>query len=287
MVVGYKRKAARRKYASRKRTRPMARRFRSTTGRKRTASRTVYSKRKRRKRSQALLAGIRKQPFIQDQVTFGGNQAVRRHKYVTSYEQAILTYGSADTRSYRANGIFDPTVAVGGHQPYGYDQMIVFFGNYQVLASKIRVREVIVDTISGVSPNIYIYKTLLQNDGPVEPNYGIDDVRLIEQGLLNLPVTNGGAFAGTKGDKARGWIVTNSYNAKSLKRYSKDHDKKDYTLKASTDPTGGGEPSVLFHIRASNSLDAGLTTADTRKMTLLVEIEYVVLWSGKITQSRS
>lgn len=35
-------------------------------------------------------------------------------------------------RSFRLNSIFDPDVAVGGHQPYGFDQMAAFYNKYLV-----------------------------------------------------------------------------------------------------------------------------------------------------------
>jgi len=40
---------------------------------------------------------------------------------------------------YSANGMFDPTTAVGGHQPLGFDQYAVIYDHYVVLGSKIHV----------------------------------------------------------------------------------------------------------------------------------------------------
>jgi hypothetical protein len=37
----------------------------------------------------------------------------------------------------RANGVYDPVVAVGGHQPLGYDQWSTFYNNWVVLACDI------------------------------------------------------------------------------------------------------------------------------------------------------
>lgn len=40
---------------------------------------------------------------------------------------------------FKANGLYDPDVAVGGHQPYGFDQLMNVYNNYTVLGSKITV----------------------------------------------------------------------------------------------------------------------------------------------------
>ena len=47
--------------------------------------------------------------------------------------------GTAGHISLRANGLFDPYVPVGGHQPYSFDQYMEFYNRYTVLGSKITV----------------------------------------------------------------------------------------------------------------------------------------------------
>lgn len=256
-------------------------------GRKRKAK-TGYKKYKMRRKPKALLMSIRKQPYIQDQVTFGGNHAVRRHKYVSTFEVAALLTGTEFTSNWAANGIFKPDIGGIGHQPYGHDEMAVFFDHYRVLRSKIRIREVVVATDSAPSPQIYVYKKLFQNAGPVKPTFiGRTDAVLLEEGLINLPVKNGGAFAGSKGQKVDGFVLSSNFNTKSLARYSRDHNKQDYTIAVGTNPNGTTEPSVQFHIRISNKIDSLLILATSRKITMLVELEYEVLWSGKKVQGQS
>lgn len=41
--------------------------------------------------------------------------------------------------SFIANGLYDPTVALGGHQPRGFDQYMAIYDNYTVVGSKINV----------------------------------------------------------------------------------------------------------------------------------------------------
>jgi len=45
--------------------------------------------------------------------------------------------GGSVSAIFRANGLFDPEVALGGHQPHGYDQLVAIFNSYQVISSSI------------------------------------------------------------------------------------------------------------------------------------------------------
>lgn len=44
----------------------------------------------------------------------------------------FIAYGD-----YCANGLYDPRLAIGGHQPYGFDQVMVNYDHYQVIGAKI------------------------------------------------------------------------------------------------------------------------------------------------------
>lgn len=49
------------------------------------------------------------------------------------------TAGALAYAYYRANGLYDPTIAVGGHQPYGFDQWCAMYRKYCVHRSGIVV----------------------------------------------------------------------------------------------------------------------------------------------------
>lgn len=44
-----------------------------------------------------------------------------------------------DSAIYRGNGMYDPTFAIGGHQPSGFDEYSVIYSKYLVVGSSIRV----------------------------------------------------------------------------------------------------------------------------------------------------
>jgi len=54
----------------------------------------------------------------------------------------VTTPGLVATANFRANGLFDPRVATGGHQPYGYDQLAAMYVKWCVLGAKVTVQGV-------------------------------------------------------------------------------------------------------------------------------------------------
>ncbi|MBV6343541.1 hypothetical protein [Candidatus Magnetobacterium casense] len=66
------------------------------------------------------------------------------------------TLGAATSTLFLANGLYDPTVSSGGHQPHGYDYLSQIYDNWQVLSSTIEVAlfSKIVSTVqvSGTGP---------------------------------------------------------------------------------------------------------------------------------------
>lgn len=56
--------------------------------------------------------------------------------------------------SIRANGMFDPEVAVGGHQPMGFDQWMTVYDHFTVTESVISVRPLLRSATSGI-PGVY------------------------------------------------------------------------------------------------------------------------------------
>jgi len=57
-----------------------------------------------------------------------------KHEFVSSIPAATLYEWT-----YRANGMYDPEVAVGGHQPLGFDELMTQYKNFCVLGASIDV----------------------------------------------------------------------------------------------------------------------------------------------------
>lgn len=54
--------------------------------------------------------------------------------YCTQLQMDPASGGSTST-VFNANGMYDPEVALGGHQPHGFNELTTLFANYQVLSS--------------------------------------------------------------------------------------------------------------------------------------------------------
>ena len=99
------------------------------------------SKAKRR----ATLNAFRRRPYVALSQPFRfpmyyADQPPRkfaRLKYTTIQTTASFTAGNIVVYEYRANGMYDPEVALGGHQPYGFDQLMAQYNNFTVLSSTI------------------------------------------------------------------------------------------------------------------------------------------------------
>jgi len=63
-------------------------------------------------------------------------RTVRQLRYSDSF-QLTSTAGTVATYVFAANGMFDPNVTGTGHQPMGFDQMMVFYNHYCVTKARL------------------------------------------------------------------------------------------------------------------------------------------------------
>lgn len=66
------------------------------------------------------------------------------HRYATTYDLVLDALGNLAV-AFRANGMYDPEVAVGGHQPLYFDQIGALYNHFTVTHAKMTVRAVPVD----------------------------------------------------------------------------------------------------------------------------------------------
>lgn len=67
------------------------------------------------------------------------DSCVRTLRYVEIRNFGGGIAGTAVWHGYRANGCFDPQVTAGGHQPFGFDQMMTLYYTFKVVSAKITV----------------------------------------------------------------------------------------------------------------------------------------------------
>lgn len=70
-----------------------------------------------------------------------GFRALSYKTKLTYYDTATISTGagSAGTRVYSANGLYDPDITGAGHQPMPFDQLMLSFNHYVVTAAKMTV----------------------------------------------------------------------------------------------------------------------------------------------------
>ena len=98
--------------------------------------------------------------------------------------------GQVDDVVVRANDLYDPEVALGGHQPYGFDQLMTFYDHFTVLGSRI--------TMSAFNSNgslpVYIFIGLRDNNVSLyeEPVGDIhEQARTVKKLLTTNPSSKG------------------------------------------------------------------------------------------------
>jgi len=114
---------------------------------------------------------------------------LRTRKRMQYFESVAVT-GTASqvyTYIYSANGVYDPNITGTGHNPMGFDQMMLFYNHYTVMGSKIRV--------------------VYQNTGTVDTHVGLsvsgstsastDYVTMIENGDLIYTILTPTGIAGS------------------------------------------------------------------------------------------
>ncbi len=75
--------------------------------------------------------------FIEPWMPIFPSRTFRRLRYA-SFNQLSGASGAVDTHVLRVNDLFDTDVTSTGHQPMGFDQMMVFYEHFHVMKAKVR-----------------------------------------------------------------------------------------------------------------------------------------------------
>ncbi len=69
--------------------------------------------------------------------TLFGNKRIVKLRYQDNFISLTGALGTPNDRIFTGNGLFDPDISVGGHQPRGFDQIMPLYAYYTVVGSKI------------------------------------------------------------------------------------------------------------------------------------------------------
>lgn len=214
----------------------------------RKSNRRMLRRRYRRRRSAPLIAPA---------------SVMIKHRYVTWVNQDPgSVVDNKFQKTYRANGLFDPDAALGGHQPSGFDFWSGKYRNYVVLGSKITIRPL------GQGSSATCNRLDLTDDA-FAPNYLSNESMLSEQS---------GSITAT-----RWWGNVNQWLGKG------DILTKKFSLKARGDPRDaanhGSSTSVptnewFFHWTqmVAGAMDPGPTTC-------MIQIDYIAKWFNRIPET--
>lgn len=186
----------------------------------------------------------------------------RKHRTTLRYFGNFISVnpaagGIAATHVFSANGLYDPDITGTGHQPIGFDQLMVLYDHYTVVASKIKVYAQNKDTTNPQFATVTVRDT---------PTPSTDTREIVENGYVSMVSL---AVFGTGGDKSS--MGTSVDVAKFLGRSNVLADSQ---LKG----TSAANPTeqLYFHVSGfpMEQLDAGL-------LSFNVIIDYDVVFHEK------
>ncbi len=171
--------------------------------------------------------------------------------------------GSAQNIFIKANGLFDPEVAVGGHQPLGFDQYMAFYDHFRVESSHITAY------FQPTTANVVSqYVAAISLDDDVVAN--TSSVNMIEQGLATWKLGNVGA-----GNE----IVTLRKSFNNKKFFKNQHSSFTVVGSALSDP------SELANFNISVGPMDGVS--DVEETKCFIVIDYIVTFSERKTLAQS
>lgn len=187
-------------------------------------------------------------------VDFGRNALPLRVKNVMRYSVAqdvTINAGGTALAGFRANGLYDPEIALGGHQPFYFDQLTALYNHWTVVKSRMKCRV----TSKGITTSGKCMVTqLIDDDGTVTTTSPAVRERIGAKNRLITPAdTDKGAMSYFNAQAAFGGNVI---------------DNTELQGDAASDPTE--QQSFFVYLTEGSETDV---------FTIFVELEYDVIWS--------
>lgn len=123
---------------------------------------------------------------------FPARKIVKGLLYNDSYISATSTSGVLASYVYSANGLYDPNITGTGHQPMGFDQMMLFYEQYTVISSTISVTAA--SGTTGSTSKVALY---LSPDATSLTSFS----RVIENGLAKICILDPPIYGTTAHNK--------------------------------------------------------------------------------------
>lgn len=181
-----------------------------------------------------------------------------RLRYATSLTLDPPDTGTLSYTSICANGMFDPELALGGHQPMGFDQWMAVYNHYTVSEAVIQMRWV---PISATSVTPGVFGVLLDDDSsmPYAGNY----LAMVESGRAKHST-----YGLTEGiGSGRSPRVIKYFNAKKF--FGSKYIQGD--LKYAGNSAKNPDENVYFHVWAAS----GGSGADPPSQRFEIIVDYV------------
>lgn len=233
----------------------MAKRFRDAVRRSRV-KRVKRSMRKAKRRTRL--------PRVKRMAVMGTGlpqKVIVKHRYVDTIPLTSLS-GALTLMAYRANGMYDPQYAVGGHQPMYFDQYSALYNHYTVIGSKIKYT--VAPAATSYPP--FTVAAYLDDDATTVPA-NVNAIAEQTQGSRILVFPTGGTAARRLGLR---FSAKRVFGGSIL-------GNTDLQGSPSSDPVEASY--YMFALQAAPASNAGVTVT--------VTIEYVAIWSELKDQAQS
>lgn len=173
--------------------------------------------------------------------------------------------GALATYVLRANSIYDPDYTGLGHQPLGYDQLAALYNHYTVLSSTVKA------SFGGTfATSTYCGIITTDQSSTVIPSYA----------LAENPSSTSIYLEGAPSSSQRLPSITNSFNAK---KFFGVNDPVD-AINDLGAPMGSNAYYAAYFIIYLQAADF---TTDLAAISLLIDVEYKVVLSSKMTLAAS
>lgn len=190
------------------------------------------------------------------------SRTTRKLRYATTGVLTVSAVAVASTYVFSANGLFDPDITSTGHQPMGFDQLMLSYEHYHVQSARISINfknraSVPINVLIRIAPDAVAVS---------------DAEQLLEYGLLNTDTIEAKSVNGS---------VKRLYESVSIKRIQGVDDIMDVTDLSGTAAANPVE-QTYFHVCAWDPFGDGGTVA----FEAIIEYEATFTEPRKLTPSQ-